>query len=448
MTVRSGIRSGFTLVVAIVALMLAGGVPEASPLSADRAAAQVPIARAGGAHHSHAPPRLIARSTGRHPELRKTIPITRRAHSAKRVVMSLPLPRLRRHDLIRINGEIATSTTCVTASLRCIGRIYRFDPRISAQVVLAARAKSTTARATRTVSPRTALSCGQSRPNRNHHCPLAIENGGFQVRKLSRLPCAPRHCMLNLVLAAHHRQARGGEVLVVGGDRPDGSVDQDKGRLSAAIIRANEHQLDVHDYSSHLRRRSSLEADFLGGERVIYSRMLSNLHRGDVLIARARQRTAIPGGAPYFVSNQIIVSSDPDGSRPTPLSKRAISGGGTVTQSNGFNCTRGPSAFRTPCTSRKSGIVRIRRTPRRPLFVNLVSRTFPLIAQGSQRSQRSQGGSSSVRILRGGGIAVQRLRVPQRRRHGPRAGKGGANPGAGLNPLLPLPPLPIIGPGS
>lgn len=431
-------RSGVILAVALLALLLAGGLGP-SPSGPGRLSAAEPAARSGPVHPPARKPKLLTRATGKHPELRETIPIGRRPRAAQRVVMSLRLPRIRRGDRIRVSGEIGTSTTCVIASARCIGRIYHFDPRVQARIVLAARATSTAARSTRPASPRAALSCGQSRPNRNHHCPLILEGGGMKVRKLSAMPCAPRHCRLNLVLSAHHRRARGGEVLVVGGDRPDGSVDQDKGRLSAAIIRARAHQLQVRNYASRVRRQRRLEADFLGGHRTIYSQKLSNLHRGDVLIARARQRSAIPGHAPYFISNQIIVGSAPYDTRPSPLSKRAVSGGGVVTQSNGFNCTAGPSAFRNPCASRKSGIVRITRTPRRPLFVNLVSRTFPLVAQ------HSRAGLASLGILRGGGVAVQRLRV-HRHPHRPKAG-GAAEPGDhGTRPWLPLPPLPIIGP--
>lgn len=383
---------------------------------------------------------MLTRATGKDAELRETVPVTRRPGAGRRVVMSLRLPRLRRHDRIRVAGEVGTSTTCVTESRRCIGELYRFDPRISARIVLARKATSTSTRATQPATPRSWLRCGQDRPNRNHHCPIVMEGGGITVRRPGRLPCPPRHCRLNLVLSAHHRSADGGEVVVVGGDRPDGSVDGDKGRVSAVVVRASRHQLRVHDYVSRLRRRTELEPEFLGGHRVVYSQKLGHLRRGDVLIARARQRSALPGRSPYFISNQLIVSSQRYATRPTPLTKRSISGGGFVTQSNGFNCTDGPSAFRSPCTSRKSGIVRVTRTLRRPVYVNLISRTFPLIAQQARRLP------APVRILPGGGIAVQRLRVGHRRPHGPPPSGPRKPPSSGQQPWLPLPPLPIIGP--
>ena len=410
-----------TLAAALAFLFLLPGSGPIAP-EAERASAAGGEAQRGGS--DNATRKLLARSTGRNSELRKTIPITRRARGG-RVVMSLPLPRIKKRDRIRATAEVGTSTTCVTRGPRCIGRMYGFNPKIRARIVLARKKTSAGGKGTRKASPATGLRCSQARPNRNHHCPLAIENGGLTVRKPQRLPCAPRNCRLNLVLSAHHRRARGGEVLVVGGDRPDGGVAHDKGRLSAAVMRAGNHRLEVRNYASRLPRRKSLQADSSGGLQVVYSQKLGNLHRGDVLIARARQRSAIPGSVPYFISNQIIFSSKRYAARPTPFAKRSISARGQVTETNGFNCTDGPSAFSSPCRSRKVGIVRVAKDLNRPLFVNLISRTFPLTAQQSRGSQ------PPVRILRGGGIAIQRLRAKKPRERDPGDGGGGGSGGSG-----------------
>ena len=50
------------------------------------------------------------------------------------------------------------------------------------------------------------------------------------------LPCAAGDCFVNLVLDAHDRAARRGNRLIIGADRPDGSIAQDKGRLGAVVI--------------------------------------------------------------------------------------------------------------------------------------------------------------------------------------------------------------------
>ena len=230
---------------------------------------------------------------------------------------------------------------------------------------------------------------------------------------------------------------------MIGGDSPNGKISQGKARLSAVVVRARRGRLEVDNSVSRRRRQTTLAPRFSDGLAVIHSKKLRNLRKGDVLVVRARQRSALPGRDPYFISGQIVVSSSPGDTRASPLAKRAISNRGMITETNGFNCTAGPSAFSSPCMSRKSGITLIRRTPRRPLYVNLVSRTFPLLAQQARAYH------PPVRILRGGGIAVQRLRTNERP---PRSGglpspdevsPDEAPPGEG--PLLPLPPLPSFG---
>lgn len=360
----------------------------------------------GGAERSDRKRELIAVSTGRHAELRETVPIANRARAEGRSVLSVKLPRIRTGDRIRLNGEVTATTTCVEQIARCIGRSYDFTPRIGAQAVLAGRAGAH-GKGTLPVSRRVDLRCEQTRPNRNHHCPLAVEKAGFTVDRLRRLPCKPTRCRLNMILDAHNRNARGGEVVVVGADRPDGSVEGGKARIAAAISRSGARLTSVRRRST-ARRTRSLPASFEGGHRVVYSQKLTNLDAGDVLIVRARQRTAIKR-YPYFVSNQILVTTRRRATDPSRLSRRAVSQSGTVTETNGFNCTPGRSAFRSPCVSRKAGIVEIKRTPRsksgkrRALYVNLISRSFPKLAQ-------ARGSYPPAKIRRGGSIEVRRLR--------------------------------------
>ena len=347
---------------------------------------------------------LIALTTGGDSELRKVVPITRSRHRERRVVMSLALPTLAPGDELTANAEVLASTTCLRRrSARCIGRPYRFDPRVSVRLVLA-QGKHTTGRArSTTLSRRVERKCGQNRPNRNHHCPLVVDNARFEVKSLQDLPCAPSQCRLNYVMSADHRDASGRNVVVVGADRPRGRVAQDKGRVNAVLKRAATG-VEQETIRSTGRRVRVLPARFSGGHQVVYSVRLPSPAVGDVFMARARQRTEIGSRYPYFIANSIIVSKSPLATRPSSLAKRSVSMHGTVTEMNGFNCTPGPSAFRSPCVSRKAGIVRIRRTPDRPLYMNLVSRGFPMLAQARVYD-------SPARVLGGGGIEVSRLRV-------------------------------------
>jgi len=346
-------------------------------------------------------------STGKQAELRETVPIASRAGQRTRSVLSVKLPRLRRGDRIRLNGEVTLSTTCVEQISRCIGRSYRFDPHLRARVVLAG-GRNQAGRRVEPVSRPVHLTCEQTRPNRNHHCPLVIEGGSFSVGELRRLPCRPTRCRLNMLVDAFSNKATQDEVVVVGADQSDGRVEGGKARLSAAIARRSS-RLDVAKRSTSVRVHKRLQASFDKGQRVVYSQRLDNLRAGDVLLVRSRQRTAIQR-YPYFISNQIVISTRRTGTGPSSLTRRIVSRSGTATETNGFNCTLGPSAFRTPCVSTKAGLAVIGRPPRdrrgrkQPLFVNLVSRAFPKLAQ-------ARGSYPPARILQGGSLSVRRLRA-------------------------------------
>ncbi len=387
----NGLRLGLTL----VALAALGAPAVASPAQADG-----PRSASGGSG-------VVGVTTPRRAELRETVPITERPGAEPRSVVSLPLPPIRRGDRIRFNGEVTLTTTCVGQKPRCIGRRYGFDPHLRARVVLAGD-RDDAGGGTMRLARAPSLGCEQTRPNRNHHCPLVIERGSFSVDQPGELPCRPEECRLNLVVDASHRNAQGGEVVVVGADRPDGSVEGDKARLSAVTKRAGS-EVQVTTRSTSTRRTRKLPASFSRGHRVVYSQALGRLRGGDVLLIRARQRTAIRL-APYFVAAQVVISTRRDGTHPSNLASRVISRSGTATETNGFNCTLGPSAFRTPCLTTKAGMAIVERAPRtrrgtpRKLYVNLVSRAFPKLSQ-------ARGSYPPARILRGGGLVVKRLRA-------------------------------------
>jgi hypothetical protein len=220
----------------------------------------------------------------------------------------------------------------------------------------------------------------------------------------SELPCPADECRLNYVMDAHHPNARAGQVVLVGLDRADGTVAQGKGRI-AAILKRDGPKLESVRLESKRERVNAIPADFSGGYRVTYSQKIADPERGEALIARAHQRTATGKRYPYFVASAIVVARSPDATRPSKVVRRSASLRGTVTEANGFNCTPGPSAFQTPCRSRKAGIVSVKRSLDRPLYVNLISRGFPKLAQA--RAARFP----DLRVLNGGGIQVKRVRV-------------------------------------
>ena len=359
----------------------------------------------GGKAKKRSTLRMVA--TGRRAELRPTVPIGSRVGEKTKSVLSVKLPRLKRGQRVRFNGEVTITTTCVEQIPRCIGRSYDFDPRLRAQVVLAGE-RDATGKGTKAVSRPLSLTCEQTRPNRNHHCPMVVEGGSFNVGKLRKLPCKPARCRLNMALDASHPDATSDEFVVAGSDQPDGSVESGKGRLSAAVSKG---RVQVAKRATGRELNERLPASFEGGKTVVYSQRIERVEVGDVLLVRSRQRTAI-SGLPYFVSNQIVVSTRRQAARPSALTRRSISRSGLASETNGFNCTLGPSAFTSPCISVKAGMARVERVPRngrgrpKPIFVNVVARAFPKLAQARARyapARVRDGGSLVVRRLRAGG---------------------------------------------
>lgn len=319
-------------------------------------------------------------------------------------MLSLPLPRIGAGDRLAFNAEVTVTTTCVEELPRCIGRRYAFDPHIGARIFLASRQGARSGPAT-PVSRRVELTCEQTRPNRNHHCPLILDEE-IAVGALSELPCQPRRCRLNLLVDAHHRKREGGEVVLMGADQPDGDVEPGKARLSAVVTKAGA-KVNERRLASGRRRTRALRA--FGRGRVVLSQRLGRLEAGDLLLVQAAQRVRVRE-LPYFVGAKAIVASEPDSIKPGPLARRIVSRKGTATETNGFNCTIGPSAFRSPCRTRKVGLAALERTPKRdgervPLYVNLVLRSFPKVAQQRGRSY------PPARVLRGGELKVKRLRT-------------------------------------
>lgn len=358
----------------------------------------------GGQHGGDRNGKLKSVVTGRRAELRPTVPIAERAGQKTKSVLSVKLPDLERGERVRFNGEVTITLTCVDQISRCIGRSYGYDPHLRARIVLADEARQA-GRGTEPVSKPVSLTCQQTRPNRNHHCPLTIDGGSFTVNELRDLPCKPTSCRLNMAFDAWDGRARSNEFVVVGADQPDGSVEGGKARLSAVVSKG---AVEVSKRSTRREINRVVPASFEGGKTVVYSQRLDNLKAGDVLLVRADQYTAITG-LPYFVSNQIVVSTRRNASKPSGLTRRVISRSGLASETTGFNCTLGPSAFRSPCRSIKAGMATVESVPKnkrgkpKPLFVNLVTRSFPKLAQAR--------GYPPARVIDGGGLIVRRLRV-------------------------------------
>jgi hypothetical protein len=329
------------------------------------------VAVFGGASDAHArAPGVDAVSTGSHSELRKTVPIDRRADRARRVVLAMgpgKLTGLEVGDRISLSSEVQVTVDCDKPQPRCAGRPYRFDPKVTATLELAPR-KS--ADAPSRVLARTRLTCRQKLPNRQHHCPIAFDE---TVRVGDDFPCRLDRCFATVVISAHSPRARGGERMVIGANKPSGRIVQNKSRLNAVLIESGVHGRRLAT-GRLLRRSLRLRPQ----RKVVLSQRVDELDRGDVLAVSASIRSDVRHfGYNALVGAQLVVARGPRATSPSRLVRRSVWQEGLISPLNGTNCT----PLQSPCPTRKVGVVKVRRDARggsggaAPLFVNLVVRT-------------------------------------------------------------------------
>jgi hypothetical protein len=350
-----------------------------------------------GAQPARGGPVVRVATTGNSSELVKTLPITRRPGAAERVVMSMgprTLPDLQAGDRVRITAEFQVTGDCGHPDPRCLGRIYHYAPDVTGRLILAADANAGGGPGTLQIAPAKSEECTQRRPDYEHHCVLVFTaHAGFTVGK-SGLPCPPDACFVNFVADAHDPRAHRGDVLAVGGLRPDGTIPQDRGRINAIRYRNAGPQIGaVRRVHTPQRRRVPPDLH----KRVVYSLRLDHLERGEQLAVSATMRTDI-SHLRYAVrtSARMILADSPRATQQSPLVKRVAVGQGEISENNGSNCTQDEGT----CTTRKVGVAAIRRDAPRPLYVNRVTVLGPKV--------RKAHGDDRV-IIRRGGIRVTRF---------------------------------------
>ena len=115
------------------------------------------------------------------------------------------------------------------------GARYEINPTITARIVLSPSPKAGSRVPAAVREPQRALQAAASEPQPPLHDRDPEHRDA--ISDLSALPCPPDACYVNLIVGAQHKKAKEGDVVVLGGDQPDGSVEQDKGRLN--VIQAH-----------------------------------------------------------------------------------------------------------------------------------------------------------------------------------------------------------------
>lgn len=363
----------------------------AAALAAALAAPATPAAGAGAPPDP--PPSADLTTTGKDSELVETLAITKRAGDAEEVVMSLgpeDLPRFRDGDSLRLSAEMQVSTTCVFEGPRCIGRRYELSPRVAMRAVVAAGPKLEDV--SQPLTGTTEVRCKQRRPDRNHHCTLVIPSLDVPIPDREALSCPDGECYVNLVAGAHNKRAKRGNVVVVGADRPDGSVVQDKGRLNVVHARQGTPLAQASSSDALVNPALPLNEGKHVKRRVVHSIEIPAPREGDVLSFDASFLATVIGPHNAYISSRVIVAETPTATQSEGLAKQISSFRGSATESNGFNCTLGPSGYRNPCTVVKAGATRITETPTDaqgapvPLYLNLVSAAKPLLVTKQVRA--------------------------------------------------------------
>jgi hypothetical protein len=352
------------------------------------------VAGSAGAHSYDQPDRVLVSTTGSQSELVTNLAIGTEPGQGQKVVMSLPCPTgsscdpsdklasLLAGDRLKASSELEVTTDCINPNpSNCYGHrsdgapaSYTYNPSVRSQLILAGAPTATGGSGTTPISPPREQTCRQQ-PDRQHHCVLVFD-GPFLDVPANAPPCALANtCYVNLVASASNPAALDGDTLIVGEDEPDGTIGQDKGRVNAVrlrpVISGREPAGKVQTF---LRTATTVNSLSVGDSSdpkrtVVFSQRLDKLKNGEQLAVSADMTTDI-SKLPYkvLVNSKLILTSGQGETTVSDLAKSVAAVSGTITEANGFNCTKTD----TPCLTQKVGVGSLIADPGKPLFVNLV----------------------------------------------------------------------------
>jgi hypothetical protein len=396
--VGPGSRAAGLLAVALLAAGASATPAKAQLVSDPRIAEPLALASVAGAdpQTGGATVQVSAANTKRSPELRKTVPITRKRRKQPRVIMSLPLRRLgdlARGDRLRFTAEYQVTTDCTYRSPRCAGRPYpHYSPSVESRLILARQRFTKGGRGAMPLTRWRGRRCSHG----EHHCVYVHAWDQITIRRLRRLPCKPIRCRINLVVSATSPQSGRRHKLVVGGNKPDGYIAQDRGRISAIRLHGRGSP-DLRKLQTRKFRNRKLRMN--RRKRVIYAIRVP-VRGGDVIAASAKLIMAT-GTVPYRFRTgaQLITARSATETSSRGYAKQGVSESGEVGEMNGFNCKQS----RPRCVLHKTGMLWVwkrSRATRMPLFVNLVVEVNPKRATAGRGDRAVVGPGGKLRVRR------------------------------------------------
>jgi hypothetical protein len=331
-------------------------------------------------------------SSGNKSELIEKLPITPKPGAEARKVMRIGpgrMPGLRSGDVLRAGVELQLTNACLRDAPHCVGPNYSFSPKVEGELLLQGPGVRRRVGAG-------SETCGQSEPHREHHCVLVIEPHARTIRPGD----VCEKCRLSLFVSASDPRASGAERILIGGNKPDGSIPQDRGRITATLLRKGAPQPRV-GHTSRLRLKDS---PIDKKRHVVLSKRVRGLRRGEQLEVSAHLRTTI-SRLPYTVrtTSQLVLARSPRAVEPDRRTARIALLNGEIDESNGFNCVLPAGS----CTVRKLGVTRVDRSAHR-LFVNLV------LLSGPKRAAAHAGDASKLSHAE---LTVRRYPPPKGRKN-------------------------------
>jgi hypothetical protein len=273
------------------------------------------------------------------------------------------LPDLDPGDRLRVLAEIEVTTDCEHPGEGCHRRAYSYAPEVEAQLLLAADPKLTE----RAKGEAVAIGKAKVQPctHRRHHQVLVLDET-LDVRTRTIAWTGPSY--VSLVLGASSPKAEAGQFLLVGQNEPDGTVKGDMGGIRVVRLRPGAQAAPPPAQTESLEvNRVPIEK---GLRTVVYSLELRDLRKGEQLEVRSRLVTSA-GGLPEKarISTRLVLADGRGDGDPGEHAKKVASFNGHVSKLNGFNCL--PEEEHS--ITEKVGVVRIKRSARRPLYLNLVA---------------------------------------------------------------------------
>ncbi len=346
---------------------------------------------------------MAVASTGKNAQKFLRLPIAS-SKPAARSVMSTPrdgtppppharLPDLHPGDRMLLSAELEVTTDCERPP-GCTDTPYRYDPQVEFGLILADGAAVADPSAGSVIN----LAPFQRRTvtHERHHDVFVFDNAAFTVPSGGLPWNGPSY--LNATVGAWHAQAQQDQIAIMGQNNPSGRPGGDMCGLSVVRLRPG---TIAQPTAIRTQRRQITSVPVITGraqKRIVYSQRLDNLKSDEQLRIRAGLKTSSAHlGYKVRTTVEVFLSTDPSSINPGNEAKRVC-----PDQDPRISPRNGKNTLPTdnPMDSPKTGVKRIVRNARVPLYVNL------MVTSGDP--DRKAGAGDTMRIVPGGFLAVTR----------------------------------------